>query len=39
MKKVLDMERNKINLKISKTAIDNKLGDSPAAKGGLRKGG
>lgn len=39
MKRVLDMEKNKINLKISKNAIDNKLGDSPAAKGSLRKGG
>jgi len=39
MKRVLDLEKNKINLKNSKNAIDNKLGDSPAAKGGLRKGG
>lgn len=39
MRRVLDMEKNKNLLKSSKNAIDNKMGDSPAAKGALRKGG
>lgn len=39
MKRVLDMEKNKINLKMSKNQIDHKLADSPAAKGAIRKGG
>lgn len=38
MRRVLDMEKNK-NIKSSKSAIDNKMGDSSAVKGALRKGG
>lgn len=39
MKRVLEMEKHKNSLKSSKNAIDSKMGDSPAAKGALRKGG
>jgi len=39
MKRVLEMEKHKNSLKSSKNAIDSKMGDSPATKGALRKGG
>lgn len=41
MKRILDLERNKIALRIGKDQIDNKLGDSPLAvgKAGVKKGG
>lgn len=41
MKRVLDMERNKIALRIGKDQIDTKLGDSPmtVGKAGVKKGG
>lgn len=41
MRKVLDMERNKIALRMGKDQIDNRLGDSPIAAGraGVKKGG
>ncbi|EXJ89179.1 hypothetical protein A1O3_02243 [Capronia epimyces CBS 606.96] len=38
MKKVVDMERQKITLRISKGLIDGKLSDSSASKGGLTAG-
>ncbi|KAK5085377.1 hypothetical protein LTR05_004661 [Lithohypha guttulata] len=41
MKRVLDMERNKIALKFGKQQIDNRLGESPTSAGrnNLKKGG
>lgn len=41
MKKVLDMERNKIALRLGKDQIDNRLSDSQSGvgKAGLKKGG
>lgn len=39
MRKVLDMERNKIILKMGKNVIDSRLGDGVTGRGGLKKGG
>lgn len=38
MRKVLDLEKNKISLKMEKSVIDHRLGDT-VTKGGLKKGG